>query len=557
MERTSLTQAHVEHALAVRVDPRERLGQAMVRLGYLSERDLVHALAQQFSLPVADAEKLTSANREAVQLVPEHLAREKQVLALARDGGTLEVAVGDPLDVLSLDHLRALTGCVLRVWVAQPSEVVEAIDQFYSELRATEHLGEILDKIDVTSGPEDQEVDLAALRQQVEDAPVVRLVNLMIAEAIDARASDIHVEPARDRVTVRFRIDGVLHEVMKPPKHLQMAIISRIKVLADLDIAVRLLPQDGRLSVHLPDREVDLRVSTLPTSHGEKVVMRLFDKSAFERRVENLGLEGETLEAFRRAIRQAYGMILISGPTGSGKTTTLYSALQDIKTVHRNLVTVEDPIEYHIEGVAQVHANPKVGMTFARALRSILRQDPDVIMVGEIRDAETADIAVKSALTGHLVFSTVHANDAPGTLTRLVDMGVPRYLVGSAMSLVMAQRLVRRVCERCKELVLPEPELLAMFGADAELLRGHPVPRGRGCMACKQTGYTGRVALFEVLELSRPLRRLVLDGANEDEIKKRAQAGGFVTLRKAGIRKVIEGITTLDEVRSATIGDAD
>ena len=558
IERSGLTHANLEHALSARTDPRERLGQTLIRLGYLGENDLVEALAQQFGLPVADVGKLTSANREAVQLVPEHLARQAQVLALAKDGDTLEIAVGDPLDVLSLDHLRALTGCALRVWVAQPSDVAEAIEQFYSELRATEHLGEILDKIDVTpTGPEDQEVDLAALRQQVEDAPVVRLVNLMIAEAIDARASDIHVEPARDRVTVRFRIDGVLHEVMKPPKHLQMAIISRIKVLADLDIAVRLLPQDGRLSVHLPDREVDLRVSTLPTSHGEKVVMRLFDKSAFERRVENLGLEGETLEAFRRAIRQAYGMILISGPTGSGKTTTLYSALQDIKTVHRNLVTVEDPIEYHIEGVAQVHANQKVGMTFARALRSILRQDPDVIMVGEVRDSETADIAVKSALTGHLVFSTVHANDAPGTLTRLVDMGVPRYLVGSAMSLVMAQRLVRRVCERCKELVLPDPEQLAAFGADSDLLRGNPVPRGRGCMACKQTGYTGRVALFEVLELRRPIRRLVLDGANEDEIKRRAVADGFVTLRKAGIHKVLEGITTLDEVRAATLGDTD
>jgi type IV pilus assembly protein PilB len=285
--------------------------------------------------------------------------------------------------------------------------------------------------------------------------------------------------------------------------------------------------------------------------------MRLFDKSAFERRVENLGFEGPALDAFRDAIRQPYGMILISGPTGSGKTTTLYSALQDIKTVHRNLVTVEDPIEYHIESVAQVHANAKVGMTFARALRSILRQDPDVIMVGEIRDGETADIAVKSALTGHLVFSTVHANDAPGTLTRLADMGVPRYLVGSAMSLVMAQRLVRRVCERCKELVLPEPEQLAMFAADAELLRGQPVPRGRGCMACKQTGYAGRVALFEVLALTRPIRRLVLDGANEDEIKKRAVTDGFITLRKAGLRKVLEGVTTLDEVRAATLGDAD
>ena len=558
VEHAGVSTDQVEFALGARTDPRERLGQALVRLGYLSEAGLVQSLARQFALPVANIGKLTAANRDAVQLVPEHLAREAQLLALALDGTTLEVAVGDPLDVVALDHLRALTNCTLHVFVAQPSELNEAINQFYSELRATEHLGEILDNIDVTaSRAEEQEVDLAALRQQVEEAPVVRLVNLMIAEAIDARASDIHVEPARDRVTIRFRIDGVLHEVMKPPKHLQMAIISRIKVLADLDIAIRLLPQDGRLTVHLPDREVDLRVSTLPTSHGEKVVMRLFDKSAFERRVENLGLEGATLEAFRRAIRQPYGMILISGPTGSGKTTTLYSALQDIKSVHRNLVTVEDPIEYHIDSVTQVHANQKVGMTFARALRSILRQDPDVIMVGEIRDAETADIAVKSALTGHLVFSTVHANDAPGTLTRLADMGVPRYLVGSAMALVMAQRLVRRVCERCKELVLPEPETLAAFGSDAELLRGRPAPRGRGCMACKQTGYAGRVALFEVLELNRDVRRLVLDGANEDEIKKRAIADGFVTLRKAGIRKVIEGITTLDEVRSATLGDTD
>ena len=557
IEHAGITAAHVEQALTSRTDPRERIGQALVRLAFVDEVAVVQALARQFSLPVADAARLAVANREAIERVPEQLARASQLLALAVQGSQLEVAVADPLDVVSLDHLRALTGCTLHVWVARPSELDEAIDQFYSELRATEHLGEILDNIDVTAQSVEQEVDLAALRQQVEDAPVVRLVNLMVAEAIDARASDIHVEPARDRVTVRFRIDGVLHEVMKPPKHLQMAIISRIKVLADLDIAIRMLPQDGRLTVRLPDREVDLRVSTLPTSHGEKVVLRLFDKSAFERRVENLGLEGASLEAFKRAIRLPYGMILISGPTGSGKTTTLYSALQDIQTVQRNLVTVEDPIEYHIESVAQVHANPKVGMTFARALRSILRQDPDVIMVGEIRDAETADIAVKSALTGHLMFSTVHANDAPGTLTRLVDMGVPRYLVGSAMSLVMAQRLVRRVCERCKELTVPEAETLAPFGPDAEALRGRPVARGRGCMACKQTGYAGRVALFEVLELSRGIRRLVLDGANEDEIKKRAVEGGFLTLRKAGIRKVLEGITTLDEVRTATLGDAD
>jgi len=558
IEQAGVTAAHIEHALSSRTDPRERLGQALVRLGVVDEDAVVRALARQFALPVADAGRLATASRDAVERVPEQLARASHMLAMVVQDGHLEVAVADPLDVVSLDHLRALTGLTLDVWVARPSELAEAIEQFYSELRATEHLGEILDKIDVTAkGEKEQEIDLAALRQQVEDAPVVRLVNLMIAEAIDQRASDIHIEPARDRVTVRFRIDGVLHEVMKPPKHLQMAIISRIKVLADLDIAIRLLPQDGRLSVHLPDREVDLRVSTLPTSHGEKVVMRLFDKSAFERRFENLGLEGPALDAFKRVIRLPYGMVLISGPTGSGKTTTLYAALQDIQTVQRNLVTVEDPIEYHIENVAQVHANQKVGMTFARALRSILRQDPDVIMVGEIRDEETADIAVKSALTGHLMFSTVHANDAPGTLTRLADMGVPRYLVGSAMSLVMAQRLVRRVCERCKELFVPEPETLADFGPDIEALRGRPVARGRGCMACKQTGYAGRVALFEVLELSRGIRRMVLDGANEDLIKKRAVEDGFVTLRKAGVRKVLEGITTLDEVRTATLGDGD
>ena len=558
VERGALAAPQIEEALTQRLGANERLGQALVRLGLLPESHLVEALARQFALPVATAEKLTSAQREAVQLLPENLARDAQMLVMARRGDTLEVAVSDPLELLALDHLRALTGCRLEVWVAAPSEVAEAIEQFYSELRTTEHLGEILQKLEVTTTTrEEAEVDLATLRQQVEDAPVVRLVNLMIAEAIDARASDIHVEPARDRVTVRFRIDGVLHEVMKPPKHLQMAIISRIKVLADLDIAIRLVPQDGRLTVHLPDRDVDLRVSTLPTAHGEKVVMRLFDKRSFERTVRNLGLEGGALDAFMRAIRQPHGMILISGPTGSGKTSTLYAALQEIKSVHRNLVTVEDPIEYHIESVAQVHANAKVGMTFARALRSILRQDPDVIMIGEIRDAETADIAVKSALTGHLVFSTVHANDAPGTLTRLADMGVPRYLVGSAMSLVMAQRLARRVCERCKVMVPADPEALASLGRDAELLAGVSVPHGRGCMACKQTGFAGRIALFEVLELTQELRRMVLEGAHEAEIRRRAVEQGFVTLRRAGLSKVREGITTIDEVLAVTLGEID
>ncbi|MBI1798996.1 MAG: Flp pilus assembly complex ATPase component TadA [Candidatus Eisenbacteria bacterium] len=551
-----LTPDQIHQALTSRQDPRERLGQTLVRLGMLKESDVVQLLGEQFGLAIADAARLAKADPEATQLVPEHLARQANLLALKRDGDTLEVAVGDPLDVVSLDYLRALTGCVLHVLIARPSEVREAIEELYQEIRATEQVGAILDKLDLTGVADGEEdVDLATLRQQVEDAPVVRLVNLMIAEAIDGRASDIHVEPMRDRMLVRYRIDGVLHELMKPPKNLQMAIVSRIKVLADLDIAVRLLPQDGRLTVHLPDREVDIRVSTLPTSFGEKVVLRLFDKQAFAREIDKLGIEGVSLEAFLRAIRQPYGMILCSGPTGSGKTTTLYSALNAIKTPTRNLLTVEDPIEYHIDSVNQVHANHKVGMTFARALRSILRQDPDVIMIGEIRDAETADIAVKSALTGHLVLSTVHANDAPGTLTRLVDMGVPRYLVGSAVTLVMAQRLVRRVCERCRETYSPESEALTVLGDDAELLKGREISRGRGCIACKQTGYLGRTALFEVMELSRPIRRMVLDGLNEDQIKQRSLEHGLQTLRKSGIRKILDGTTTIDEVRAATLSD--
>jgi type IV pilus assembly protein PilB len=558
LDRGLLNADQLNEALRQRQDPRERLGQTLVRLGLLTESDVVLLLSEQFSLPTADRDRLSKADPAAVQLIPEHLARQANLLALRRDDTTLEVVVGDPLDVVSLDHLRALTGCTLKVWIAPPSDVKEAVDEFYSEIRATEQVGAILDKLDLTGASDGEEdVDLATLRQQVEDAPVVRLVNLMIAEAIDGRASDIHVEPLRERIMVRFRIDGVLHEMMKPPKHLQMAIVSRIKVLADLDIAIRLLPQDGRLTVHLPDREVDIRVSTLPTSFGEKVVLRLFDKQAFTRDVNNLGLEGLGLSAFQRAIRQPYGMLLVSGPTGSGKTTTLYSALNEIKSPQKNLLSVEDPIEYHIEGVNQVHANHKVGMTFARALRSILRQDPDIIMIGEIRDAETADIAVKSALTGHLVLSSVHANDTPGTITRLVDMGVPRYLVGSAITLVMAQRLVRRVCERCKELYLAEPEHVAALGEDGSALIGRRLARGRGCLACKQTGYSGRIAVFEVLELTKPVRRMVLDGLNEDQIKAKGLNEGLITLRKSGIKKLLDGVTTVDEVRAVTLADHD
>ncbi len=555
IERGAITPEQLDRALQSRDGRRERLGQVLVRLGLLDDQDLASLLAQQFSLPLAGADDLSRADPEAVKLVPEHLAREAVLIALRLEGNALEVVVSDPLDVVSLDHVRALSPGPLRLKVGRRSEILEAINEFYQEIRASEKVGEILDKLDVAVGESEEspDVDLAALRQQVEDAPVVRLVNLMLAEAIEERASDIHLEPSRERVMVRYRIDGVLHEVMRPPKNLQMALVSRVKVLADLDIAQRLVPQDGRFTVHLPDREVDVRVSTLPTAYGEKVVLRLFDKGAFRREVRELGMDELSLALFSRAIRLPYGMILISGPTGSGKTTTLYAALNEIKSSQRNLVTVEDPIEYHIETVNQVHANHKVGMTFARALRAILRQDPDVIMVGEIRDEETADIAVKCALTGHLVFSTVHANDAPATVTRLVDMGVPRYLVGSAVSLVMAQRLVRRVCERCREPYRGEAEALSVLGEEGLALVGHTLWRGRGCLACKQTGYMGRTALFEMLEMTRPIRRLVLDGMNDDQLRHVGLQHGMISLRASGLRALKDGVTTVDEVRAATL----
>jgi type IV pilus assembly protein PilB len=555
VERGAITHDQLDEALRARNGKRERLGQVLVRLGMVGEAEITKLLAEQFSLPVAGDDDLARADPEAVKLIPEHLAREACLIAIRLGADALDVVVSDPLDVVSLDHLRTLSRCAIRTMVGRPTQILEAIDEFYQEIRSSEKVGEILDKLDYTGGDseEPEDVDIAALRQQVEDAPVVRLVNLMLAEAIEDRASDIHLEATRERVMVRYRIDGVLHEVMRPPKNLQMAIVSRIKVLADLDIAQRLVPQDGRFTIHLPDREVDLRVSTLPTAYGEKVVMRLFDKGAFRREIEQLGMDEASLAIFQRAIRQPYGMILISGPTGSGKTTTLYAALNEIRSVVRNLVTVEDPIEYHIDAVNQVHANAKVGMTFARALRAILRQDPDVIMVGEIRDPETADIAVKCALTGHLVFSTVHANDAPGTVTRLVDMGVPRYLVGSAVSLLIAQRLVRRICERCKEPYRAERDHVAALGPDGEALLGQQLWRGRGCMACKQTGYYGRMAIFEMLEMNRALRRSVLDGMNDDQIRVTGMGNGMITLRASGLRALREGTTTVDEVRAATL----
>jgi type IV pilus assembly protein PilB len=510
--------------------------------------------AEQMGIKVLDSETLSHADLEIVALVPEDLAREHILIAISREENEINVVMSDPFDLEILDTLEKMTGSTIKPYISHSAEIKKAIDRFYKEVKAFEGLEELLEGIDyVRDDDGEEEVDVEKLRAQVDDAPVVKLVNMILGEAIKDRASDIHIEPLEKGVGVRFRIDGVLHDVMSPPKRLQMPLITRIKILSDLDIADRRVPQDGRLTVKLPQKNVDVRVSTLPTVFGEKVVLRLFDKEAFGRELTKLGFSEKMLNTFDRWIHEPYGMILVSGPTGSGKTTTLYGALNVVKSPEKNIVTVEDPVENKIEGINQVYTNPQAGLTFASALRSILRQDPDIIMVGEIRDGETADIAVKCALTGHLVFSTVHANDAVSTVTRLIDLGVPAYLVGSAVNLVLAQRLVRTICPHCKEKYTPTAEFLESVNWPEDERREVHFYRGKGCLQCKDTGFLGRTGLFEMLELKPSVRKLVFEGASEEQIRGEARRLGLQSLLEDGFLKVREGATTIEEVMGSHI----
>jgi type IV pilus assembly protein PilB len=547
----------VEEALALQKESKKRLGQILVETGAISEDDLNLVLAEQaeqLEIPMVTADHLNQVDVEMVAKIPEELAREHTLIAISQDGGMLDVVMADPFDLEVLDTLEKMTGLTVKPLIGKSSEIKEAIERYYKEIKAFEGLEELLEGIDyIKEGEGEEEVDIEKLKAQVEDAPVVKLVNMILGEAIKDRASDIHIEPAEKGVSVRFRIDGVLHEVMSPPKRLQMPLITRVKILSDLDIADRRSPQDGRLTVKLPGKNVDVRVSSLPTVFGEKIVMRLFDKESFGRELSKLGFTEGMLQVFRKWIKEPYGMILVSGPTGSGKTSTLYAALSEIRSPEKNLVTVEDPVEYKIDGINQVYTNPQAGLTFALALRSILRQDPDIIMVGEIRDRETADIAVKSALTGHLVFSTVHANDAVSTVTRLVDLGVPAYLVGSAVNLVLAQRLVRVICPQCKERYEATREFLESINWPYNGDEKVHFYRGRGCLQCKNTGFLGRTAIFEMLEMKPSIRKLVFENANDDIIHEEAKKQGMKTLLEDGLEKVRNGTTTIKEVLGSHI----
>ncbi len=550
-----LTPADLERA---REDQRRnggRLGEALVRLGLVDEQDLVRTLSKQYGVPTVDLANF-EIDPEVTKLVPEDLVQKYRIIPINRVGSTLIVAVDDPSNMFALDDIKFLTGYNVEMVLAAPSAIKEAIDRYYdSSATLLDVMGNFdLDELELVQDEED--VDVADLERAVEDAPVVKLVNLILSDAIKKGASDIHIEPYEKSFRVRYRIDGVLYEQMRPPMKLKNAITSRVKIMANLDIAERRLPQDGRIKLKISkNKDMDFRVSVLPTLFGEKIVMRLLDKSNLQLDMTKLGFEEGALKDFKEAIHKPYGMVLVTGPTGSGKTTTLYSALSELNTPETNISTAEDPVEFNLPGINQVQIHDEIGLNFAAALRSFLRQDPDIIMVGEIRDFETAEIAIKAALTGHMVLSTLHTNDAPSTVNRLLNMGVEPFLVASATNLIVAQRLARRICPNCKEAVEVPAQALLDIGVPSDRIGAFTCYRGTGCANCADTGFKGRVALYEVMVITDGIKELILNGASALELKQEAIRGGMKTLRMSGITKLMEGMTTLEEVVRVTVKD--
>ena len=550
-----LSTEQLNQALERQRKTRERLGQILIDMKLIDEDILLKYLGAQFRKDPITRQDLAALDPDVVKLVSEEVARQYGVIAAERSGRRLIVATADPLNVMAMDDLRRATGLEVDFRIGPASAIQEAIEKTYrkvTQVVTSEGLDDAL-KVDLglNVGPvasaAEGVVDIKQLQTQADDPPVVRVVNYLLGRAALDGASDIHVEPHDDRTRVRYRIDGLLFDLLEIPRQLHLAVVSRIKIISRLDIAERRLPQDGSFSSRIHGQEFDFRVSTLPTLYGEKVVLRLLEKAAVVERysIENLGFEQEQLEVFLKGVRRPWGMVLITGPTGSGKSTTLHTALKFIKSPRKNIVTVEDPVEYRQPGIQQVQVKSEIGFDFARSLRSILRQDPDIIMVGEIRDQETAQIAVKAALTGHLVLSTLHTNDAVSTLIRLVNIGVEPFLVASAVNVAAAQRLVRKICKDCKEPYRPSADELALFAPDPgpEVLY-----RGRGCKSCRNVGYAGRMALYEVFAIDSEVRRMLIDGADGDKIQRYAMGSGMVTLRKCGFRQAARGLTTLEEV---------
>jgi type IV pilus assembly protein PilB len=554
-----ITTEQLQRALSEQKGSADKLGTILVRLSFITEDSLVSFLSKQYSIPAITVAQVDP-DPDVLKLVPEQIAKKHSVLPIKRMGNVLTLAMADPTNVFALDDVGFMTGLQIQPVVASEAAIRKAFERLYetggSVTDMMSELEEADTDVEVVEGGEETftKADVFDLKESADEAPVVRLINMILTDAIRRGASDIHLEPYEKVFRVRFRIDGVLHEIMTPPKRLEAALTSRVKIMATLDIAERRLPQDGRIKLRYHQREIDFRVSTLPTIFGEKTVMRILDKDALQLDLTALGFDPWSMEQFTKAIHSPYGMILITGPTGSGKTTTLYSAIHTINSPDINIMTAEDPVEYNLKGVNQVQVNDEIGRTFAACLRSFLRQDPDVILVGETRDLETAQIGIRAALTGHLVLSTLHTNDCPSTPARLLDMGIPPFLVSSSLQLILAQRLGRRVCRDCKEPYEASEESLVPYGHVPQGLGTVNFYKGKGCQTCNFTGMKGRVAIYEVMPVSTEIRDLILRNATTNEILDAACSQGMKTLRQNALQKVIDGVTTVEEVLRVTLG---
>ncbi|MCB1054641.1 MAG: type IV-A pilus assembly ATPase PilB [Acidobacteria bacterium] len=556
-----IDKAQLKQALQHQKEQGGRLGEALVSLGFLSEGDLIEFLSKHFGVPALDLTNM-EVDESVINIIPADIARKYTVLPVSKAGAKVTLAMSDPSNVFAMDDIKFMTGYQVQPVLASDVAIRASIDKFYGSTHAVE-LKKVMDDLteDVESDlellEEDEDLDLASLEEESETAPVVKLVNLILTDAIKRGASDIHIEPYEKEFRVRYRIDGLLYEVMRPPLKLREAITSRAKIMSKLDIAEKRLPQDGRIKIRTriggKAKSLDYRVSVLPTLFGEKIVMRLLDQDNLMLDLTRLGFEQESLRSFEQAILKPYGMVLVTGPTGSGKTNTLYSALSRVNTPEVNIMTAEDPVEFNLPGINQVQMKEQIGLNFASTLRSFLRQDPNIILVGEIRDFETAEVAIKAAMTGHLVLSTLHTNDAPSSISRLMNMGIEPFLVATSVHMVVAQRLVRRVCSFCKEPVEMPVAALVNVGFNEREARGLKLFRGRGCDRCNNTGYKGRVGLYEVMPVDDDLREMILSGASSYELRQRAMEGGMLTLRHSGLHKIREGVTSIEEVVRETV----
>jgi len=558
LSKKIITEGQLAQAIDLQKKEGGRIGSNLIKLGFITEEKLVQFLSEQYGVPAIDLSK-EEIDPSVSKYIPYEVAIKYMIFPVSKNGASLRIAMTDPSNIFAMDDIKFMTGYDVEPVVAAESAIKEAINRYYEQSDTLQSVVEDMagfeeENLDLIQEKE-EDVDISELKSAVEEAPVVKLVNLILSEAIARGASDIHLEPYEKIFRVRYRIDGILYDVMQPPVKLKAALSSRIKIMADLDIAERRLPQDGRIKIKVRNKTVDLRVSTLPTLYGEKIVMRILDKSSLMLDLTKLGFEERALKEFEEAIHSPYGMVLVTGPTGSGKTTTLYSALNTVNKVDVNIMTAEDPVEYNLPGINQVQVKEEIGLTFASALRSFLRQDPDIIMVGEIRDLETAEIAIKAALTGHLVLSTLHTNDAPSTISRLLNMGIEPFLVSASVILILAQRLCRKVCENCKEIEEIPEHVLRDIGFTEEEASIVKCYKGRGCSSCGGTGYKGRIALYEVMPVGEEIKDMIIKGATASELKRKAIELGMKTLRMSGLTKIKEGITSVEEVLRVTFGD--